>query len=174
MAQVGDGELLPFSGFDGFLGTRGSFMMDIVVLAMFAILPLLAWSVLAARRGQFVLHKRLQVVMGLVLLVAVTAFELDIQYVSKWEERAEPSPFFDGQHAWSCPAGLALMVHLSFAVPTLILWIVVIARALRGFTRPPVPGPHSRVHARWAYPAAIGMAFTSITGWFFYWLAFAA
>ena len=164
----------PFPGIGGFLGTRGSLMLDVVFLAMFIVTPLLAASILLVkRRRQYELHKRLQIAMAGVLLVAVLLFEIDIR-VNGWEARAEPSPYFDAAHKWTCPAGIALIVHLSFAVPTLVLWIVVFARALRGFANPPAPGPHSAAHARWGWLAAGGMAMTAVTGWFFYWLAFVA
>src|SRR5262245_10326998 len=118
-----------YPGLGGFLGTRGSLMLDVVFLAMFVVTPLLAASVaLVKRRQQYALHKRLQIAMAAVLLVAVLLFEIDIR-VNGWEERAEPSPYFDADHKWSCPAGIALIVHLSFAVPTLVLWIVVVIRA---------------------------------------------
>ena len=47
-----------FPGVDGFLGTRGSFMLDFVFLAMFAVVPILGWSVMLAKRGRYTLHKR--------------------------------------------------------------------------------------------------------------------
>jgi hypothetical protein len=115
-----------------------------------------------------VLHKRLQVTLGLVLLVAVTLFEVDMQLITDWEQRAAPSPYFK---TWVYPS---LYVHLFFAVPTAFLWIYVIVQALRRFSNPPLPGEHSRTHIRWAWIAAIEMALTALTGWVFYWLAFAA
>ena len=161
-----------YPGIGGFLGTRGSLMLDVVFLAMFVVTPLLAASVmLVKRRRQYQLHKWLQIALACVLLVAVLLFEIDIR-VNGWTERAELSPYFDNDHKWTCPAGLALVVHLSCAVPTLLLWIVVIARALRGFAHPPAPGAHSAAHARWGWLAAAGMALTAVTGWIFYWLAF--
>ena len=106
--------------------------------------------------------------LGLVLLAAVTLFELDMR-VNGWTHRAEASPYWsDGT------VGRVLAVHLVFAVSTAALWIVVIARALRNFASPPLPGPHSVWHKRWGWIAAIDMVLTSLTGWGFYWLAFAA
>lgn len=163
-----------YPGIGGFLGTRGSLMLDVVFLAMFVVTPLLAASVLLVKqRRQFELHKWLQIAMASVLLVAVVLFEIDIR-VNGWEERAEPSPYFELANKWTCTVGIALIVHLSFAAPTLVLWIVVIARALRGFANPPAPGAHSAAHARWGWLAAAGMALTAVTGWIFYWLAFVA
>jgi putative membrane protein len=178
MDTTGHGQVTVLSqsypGINGFLGTRGSLMLDVVFLAMFVVVPLLATSVYLVRyRRQYALHKKLQLAMAFVLLAAVLLFELDIR-LNGWEQRAVLSPFFDAQNKWGCPAGLSLIVHLSFAVPTLLLWTVVVVGALRNFSRPPAPGPHSRWHSRWGAVAAGGMVLTGVTGWIFYWLAFAA
>jgi uncharacterized membrane protein YozB (DUF420 family) len=164
-----------YPGVSGFVpGSRGSLMLDVVFVAMFVVVPLLAASVyLVKYRRQYALHKKLQLTMAAVLLAAVLLFELDMR-LNGWEERAEPSPYFDPANKWSCPAGLSLIVHLSFAVPTLVLWIIVVAQALRKFSRPPMPGSHSQWHRRWGMVAAVGMLLTAVTGWIFYWLAFVA
>ena len=158
-----------------FFGFRGSLMLDVVFLAMFVVVPVLLVSIyLVKQRRQYALHKKLQITMAAVLLVAVTLFEVDLQLFTEWELLAKPSPYFDAENKWSCPAGRALLVHLTFAVPTLILWIVVVTLALRNFKSPPQPGPHSRLHRRLGWLAAIGMTLTAVTGWTFYWLAFVA
>lgn len=164
-----------YRGIGGFIpGSRGSLMLDVVFAAMFVVVPVLAASVFLVKyRRQYALHKKLQLVMAAVLLAAVLLFEIDIR-VNGWEERAAPSPYFNADHKWSCPAGISLIVHLSFAVPTLVLWVIVVAAALRNFSRPPKPGPHSRWHARWGMVAVVGMVMTAATGWLFYWLAFVA
>ncbi len=149
-------------------------MLDVVFVAMFVVVPVLALSIyLVKYRRQFGLHKKLQLTMATVLLVAVLLFELDIR-INGWEQRASPSPYFDSAHKWTSLAGLALLVHLSFAVPTLVLWTIVVVQALRKFSRPPQPGLHSQWHVRWATIGAAGMVLTAITGWVFYWLAFVA
>jgi len=164
-----------YPGISGFVpGSRGSFMLDVVFVAMFVVAPVLTTSIYLVKYSRkYALHKKLQLLMAGVLLVAVLLFELDIR-LNGWETRAAPSPYFDSAHKWSCPAGVSLIVHLSFAVPTLVLWIVVVTRALRNFTRPPAPGPHSNWHKRWGLIAAVGMLLTAVTGWIFYWLAFVA
>ena len=163
-----------YPGIDGFLPFgRGSLMLDVVFLAMFAVVPVLAasiWLVKYRRRHQ--LHKSLQLALAGVLLAAVGLFEIDMQLYSAWEDRAAPSPYFDPADKWGSPVGISLIVHLCFAVPTFVLWTTVVIQALRKFSRPPRPGPHSRWHARWGMLAAAGMFFTALTGWIFYWLAF--
>ena len=161
-----------FPGVDGFLGTRASFMLDVVFLAMLLIVPVMLWSVyLVKYRRNYALHKRVQLVTGLVLLIAVVAFEIDIR-MYEWEPRAEPSPFFEPE-AWNT-VWTALTIHLVFAIPTPLIWLVVIMRALKRFPDPPEPGPHSKSHRCWGYSAVGGLLLTAITGWIFYCLAFVA
>jgi putative membrane protein len=157
-----------FPGINGFLGTRASIMLDIVFLAMFAVVPVMAWSINLAKHGKFQLHKTVQLALGSVLLVAVLLFELDMRFVTDWAARAKPSPHF---------ASLvypSLYVHLFFAVPTAFIWIYVIVQALRKFPSPPRPNEYSAAHRRWGKLAAIEMFMTAVTGWIFYYLAFIA
>jgi putative membrane protein len=165
-----------YPGMDGFLGTRASFMLDVVLLAMFAVVPVLLLSIYLVRyRRMFLLHKQLQLVTGAVLLVAVLAFEIDIRFIThQWELRADPSPFFNIDNPWTCPAGISLIVHLFFAVPTLVLWVMVNVQGLRKFPNPPRPSGHSHSHLLWGRAAGIGMLMTAFTGWIFYYLAFVA
>lgn len=157
-----------FPGINGFLGTRASIMLDIVFLAMFAVVPVMAWSINLAKRGQYQLHKTVQLALGVVLLVAVLLFELDMRFVTDWTVRAQPSPHYDSLVYPS------LYVHLFFAIPTTFIWIYVIAMALRKFASPPRPNEYSAAHRRWGKIAAIEMFMTALTGWIFYYLAFAA
>ena len=158
-----------YGGINGFLGTRASLMLDVVFLAMFVVVPVLAFSVYLVKvRRRYQLHKQIQVTLGLVLLAAVTLFEVDM-LINGWTQRAVESPFWNDGTVRN-----ALVVHLVFAVSTAVLWIVVLTRALRNFSSPPQPGPHSVWHKRWGWAAAIDMVMTSLTGWIFYWVAFAA
>ncbi len=153
-------------GIDGFLGTRASVGMDVVLVGLLAVLPLLAWSVHLVRRGRYTLHRRLQLTIGLLLLAAIVVFEIDVRLVSDWKERAAPSPYW--------PRGVlsALGIHLVFAVSTLGLWVWVMTEALRRFPVPTAPGTHGPRHRRWARLAALDLLLTAITGSWFYWLAF--
>ena len=163
-----------FPGVNGFLGTRGTLMLDVVFLAMFVIVPVMLYSIYLVRyRRRYRLHKQLQLGLGLILLIAVSVFEIE-QILVPWEARAEPSPYFETDHKWSSPVGISLLVHLFFAVPTFFLWIYVIVQAWRKFPRNPVPNEYSSVHRRWARLAALEMTMTAITGWVFYYLAFVA
>jgi len=151
------------------LGSRGSLGMDVVLVGLIALLPVLAWSIAAVRRGQYVLHKRLQLVIVTLLAIAIGFFEIDIRLLSDWKERARPSSFWPGGVLWS------LGIHLVFAISTLVLWVWVLWEALTRFPNPPVPGgTHGRRHQGMARLAALDLAATAVTGFIFYWLAFVA
>ena len=157
-----------FPGIDGFLGTRAPLILDVLCLAMLAVVVVLAWSVYQVKvRRRYQLHKWTQVTLGVVLLTVVILFEIDIR-LHGWEDRAA------GQLGGKAPsqAVMALYIHLIFAVTTVILWPVTIILALRNFANPPTPGPHSRLHVPLARVAAGDMVLTAITGWIFYWVAF--
>jgi uncharacterized membrane protein YozB (DUF420 family) len=161
-------EPIDYPGIDGILGTRASLVLDLLFLSMFAVVLVLGWSVYQVKyRRRYQLHKRVQVVLGVVLLVAVAIFEIDIQ-LHGWEDRAAGA--IDGQVSGT--VWTALYVHLVFAVTSVGIWPVVIIRAFRNFPSPPLPSAHSRSHIRWARLAAIDMLLTAVTGWTFYWLAF--
>jgi len=151
--------------FDGLLGTRASLMLDVVFVAMFVVLPVMAWSIQQARRGKYQLHKQVQLVLAAVLLVTVVLFEVDMR-LAGWEHRANPAgPVRTAVYA-------SLYVHLVFAVSTALLWVYVVVQALRKIPSPPGPSPYSRTHIFWARLAAWDMALTSVTGWVFYVVAF--
>jgi hypothetical protein len=156
-------------GIDGFLGTRASLGMDVVLVGLFAVLPLFAWSIhLVRNRRNFAAHKRLQWIIAAALLAAIVVFEIDVRLVSDWKLRAAASPWW--------PAGVltALGIHLIFAVSTFVLLVWVLWEAAVRFPSPPVPSAHSRRHMTMARLAGIDLVLTAITGSVFYWLAFVA
>jgi uncharacterized membrane protein YozB (DUF420 family) len=159
---------MDYPGWDGFLGTRASFMLDAVCIGMIVVMLALTWSIRQVRvHRNFQLHKRVQLALAGLLVVVLTAFELDIR-INGWQHRA--AGIFDGEPTQA--VFTALGIHLFFAISTVLLWIVVIARGLRCFPNPPVPNEHSKFHRRFGWLAAVDMLLTTITGWVFYVLAF--
>jgi len=153
-------------GIDGFLGTRASLGMDVVVVGLFALLPVLALSIMMVRQGRYRLHKALQIFIMTALLAAIIVFEIDIRLLSDWRVRAAASSY------WPVGVGVALGIHLIFAVSSLVLLLWVFVEALLRFPVPPVPGSHSLRHRRLAWWAAADLLATAITGGIFYCLAF--
>ena len=153
-------------GLDGFLGTRASLGMDIVIVGLVAVLPLLAWSIHLVRHGHYAGHRRLQLLIASLIAAALVVFEIDIRLVSDWRLRAAASPL------WPGGVMTALAIHLVFAVSTLVLWVWVLVEALGRFPTPPAPDTHGARHRFMARLAAADLVLTTITGGTFYWLAF--
>ena len=159
-----------FPGIDGFLGTRASLGMDVVLVGLLALLPVLAWSIALVKRGHYAGHKRLQLFIVAALAAAIVVFEIDVRLVSDWRLRAR-----GGGNAW-WPTGVltALGIHLVFAVSTFVLLAWVTWEAVVRFPVPPAPGTHGPRHRRLARLAAADLVLTAVTGSVFYWLAFVA
>lgn len=154
----------------GFLPARGSLMLDVVFLATFAIVVAMAISVYLVRAKRlYRLHSRIQILLGAILIVAITAFEIDLRFFTDWRGLARPSPYYAS--GW---VDRWLAFHLCFAIPTPLLWIATIGLALRWFGREPRPNRHSGKHRILGWTAAGAMAMTTASGWVFYYVAFAA
>ncbi len=154
----------------GILGTRASLMMDVVVLAMVLALPVLAVSIyLVKYRRNYVAHKRIQLVLGITLGIAVLLFEVHVR-LHGWTERAITASRPE------IPAGLwsLLAVHVCLAVSTTGLLAITIVQGLRSIPNPPRPCAYSPRHRVWGRVTATGLMLTSVTGWIFYWIAFVA
>ena len=153
---------------NGFLPTRGSFVLDFVFLGMFAIVIGLLLSIFWVKfRQLFRVHKRFQIGLSIFLIAAITIFEIDVRFITDWRVLASESRFYD--------SGLVdrfLWIHLSFAIPTPIVWLTVVVMALRRFPAKAAPGEHSQFHRRWGWIAVVMMLMTTTTGCVFYWLAF--
>lgn len=148
--------------------SRASFMMDVVALAMIAVIPIMLWSIYIVKyKRNYQLHRKVQVSLGGLLLFAVLLFEVDVR-LHGWRQNAEVSPYYT---TWVNPV---LYVHLFFAISASLLWIYTLVGAVRRFARPQGFGSYGAHHKRVAKAAAMGMCFTAVTGWLFYWLAFVA
>ncbi|TWT52297.1 hypothetical protein KOR42_29830 [Thalassoglobus neptunius] len=162
---------------NGFLGHDASFMLDFVVTALVAIVPVLLYSLYVVKyQKKFRLHRNLQIALGLTLLVAVTAFEVDTQIIhGGWENivnKDPDSPRLSGeayQYARS-----VLHFHLIFAISTPFLWATTLFLALKKFPGDPKPGSHSRLHKVLGWASVIDIVMTSVTGLWFYYVAFVA
>lgn len=154
----------------GILPWRGSIMLDVVFLATFAIVIALTISVYLVRYRQlYRWHARIQIGLAMVLIVAITAFEIDLRFFTDWRALARPSPYYDS--GW---VNRWLAIHLCFAVPTPIFWIVTIALGLRWFGWDPKPNLFSKRHRVLGRVSAGAMFMTMATGWVFYYVAFVA
>ncbi len=162
---------------DGFLGYRTSFMLDFVVCALVIIVPVLIASICLVKFGRrYEKHRMLQTGLCVVLLIAVGAFEVDLQVVhGGWENVVAKSYADDALLAERISRAQPwLWLHLVFAVSTPLVWIVTLAMAIRRFPSPPTPSSHSRLHRQLGWLSTVDVTLTAITGLIFYYVTFVA
>jgi putative membrane protein len=158
----------------GFLGYHATFMLDVVVCALVLLVPALATSIYLVKfRRQYAWHRRLQLTLAGVLLLAVAAFEVDIRVHQGWENIVKNARADMAVESFDFVRKV-LYVHLIFAISTPLLWIATIALALPRFGNPPFPSRHSPVHKLLGWCSATDLALTSVTGLLFYYFAFIA
>ena len=160
----------------GFLGQDASFMLDVVLVALVLVVPVLAFGIAQAKAQRYVLHKRIQLTLAAVLLLAVAAFEVDLQWVhGGWENvvnKDSEAPRLTGADLDF--VRYVLWGHLVFAVSTPLLWCVTIVLALKRIPSPPAPCEHSRLHRQLGWASAVDLVLTTVTGIAFYYVAFVA
>jgi putative membrane protein len=158
---------------DGFLGYKTSFMLDFVVCALAFIVPALIYSLYLVKVSKrFTAHRDIQLVLAVILFIAVGAFEIDMQIVQggwkavvdKRVDKLSPEQISSVQKV--------LWIHLVFAVTTPILWAVTITLALKRIPKPPAPCPHSHLHKKLGWASTVDIVLTSVTGVWFYYVAF--
>ena len=155
--------------FEGIIpGSRASFMFDIVFVGMIVILPILIYSVYLVKfKHKYAIHKKIQLVLGAVLLVVVSLFELDVRLSGEaWKKDMQDSPYAD---TFLMPF---LYFHIGFAVLTIILWFITIIKAIKKFDNPPLPNNYSPTHKKLGIASTIFMTITGLTGIAFYIMAF--
>ena len=158
---------------DGFLGFRTSFMLDFVVVSLVLIVPVLVYSLFAVKvQKRYGLHRRLQLLLGIVLLVAVGLFEIDLQWIQGGWLNVVDKREVKLTSVQLAFARQVLYIHLCFAISTPLLWATTIGLALRHMPSPPQPSPHSKLHKTLGWLSTIDIVLTSVTGLFFYYFAF--
>jgi hypothetical protein len=158
---------------DGFLGYKTSFMLDFVVCSLAIVVPVLIYSLYLVKVcKRYLAHRNIQLGLAVILLIVVAAFEIDMQIVQggwravvdKRVEKLSPEQI-DGVQK-------VLWVHLVFAVSTPILWAVTVTLALKRMPKPPAPCPHSDLHKKLGWASTVDIVLTSVTGVWFYYVAF--
>ena len=140
----------------GFLGTRGDILMDLVVLSFIVILPVLVVSWRAARGGDFRKHRAIQVTLVLVLAVAVGLFEVDLKLSGGIFELTRESGY-----AGTAILNSLIYGHTLVAISSVLVWVPLIVLSLRRFPNPPMSNTFGPTHRQWG---RIGMLLMMASG----------
>ena len=150
----------------GFLGTRADVFVDIAMV-FFAGAPFLMTQALRlAAQRRFHAHRRLQVGVLLLAIVAVLLLEGSIRF-----GHAVDAFTVSTYYGTATMAGL-FAVHLALAGPTFVGWTVLALLSWRRFPRV-LPGSFSPRHRFWGWLTFVGLWLTCVTGVGLYVLSFA-
>lgn len=142
----------------GFLGTRADLLMDIVILALIAVVPIVLYNWRLARQGQYGRHKISQVGLAVLLGAVVGLFEYNLRLQGGIFAATRASSY-----AGTATLDFWIYFHTFFAITTIFIWVFLIVLSLRRFPSPPVPGDFSATHKRWGRIGMIWMLTTGVT-----------
>lgn len=154
----------------GFLGSRADILIDIVTLSFIIILPILiiSWR-LARNRKDYVNHRRIQLYLGISLLIVVSIFEYDLKMSGGIFEITKGS-IYEG----TALLNWTIYIHTFFAILTSIIWVFLILISLFKFGNPPHPNKFSRTHRIFGRAGMICMIMAGVTSPPLYYFGFVA
>lgn len=149
-------------------GSRADLVVDLTYLATL-LAPLVAVvSIRSARGRHYERHRRLQLGLLTVCLLAVLALETRIRLAGGSGALLRQAP-----PAWARTARIFLGVHITAAVATYAAWGYLAAASLRAYRRRQIlPGTFSRRHRRLGWLIFGGLCFTAASATGMYLLAF--
>ena len=140
--------------------------------ALVVVVPTQLFSLFAVKvLRNYTLHKRLQITLGVKLLIAVGLFEVDMRWQGGFEQilAKRSRPLNVAELAFF---KRLLLVHLAFAISTVFLWGTTLTLALKRIPNPPVPCAHSGLHKVLGWLSAVDITLTSVTGLMVYYYGF--
>jgi uncharacterized membrane protein YozB (DUF420 family) len=148
---------------DGFLGTRGDFIVDLV-MTLSGFLPFLLLSAFyVVSKGKFDLHKDLQILFFLMVVFLVVALEIDVRF-GNLKEISKKSPYFG-----STELTVVFFLHLFFAISSFVAWCWLIVKSLKRY-----PTFFDFNHKKFGNIIFWDIVLMVISGWILYWMTFAA
>jgi hypothetical protein len=142
----------------GFLGTRADLLMDIVIVALVAVVPIVLYNWRLARIGDYPRHKAMQIALASLLALVVAVFEYNLRLQGGIFVATAASSY-----AGTATLNFWIYLHTLFAITTLVIWVALVALSLRRFPRPPAPNAFSATHRRWGRIGMVWMLLTGVT-----------
>ncbi len=150
-----------------FLFPRSDLLIDLIVVATVAAVPLLAYSIHLARQRKILLHRRLQLTLTVVFILATIALEIDIRMAGGMRHFSQ-----GGRFEGTALLQWTLYVHLTIAAANAFFWVILPIWSHRAHIRGELPGPRSRKHRALGRVAAVLCILTAGTGVQLYILGF--
>lgn len=152
----------------GFLGTRGDILMDLVVISFIVILPVLIVSWRAARGRDYSRHRAIQISLVLVLAVAVGLFEVDLKLSGGIFELTRESGY-----SGTVLLNSLIYGHTLVAISSVLVWVPLIILSLRRFPNPPVSNTFGSTHRLWGRVGMLLMMASGVSAIPLYYVGFA-
>ena len=152
----------------GFLETRASLYMDIVVSFLVALPFLVLFSIFLAVKRNFKLHQLTQGLLLLSTMLILAFFAYIVHYYEGLGSLLQQSTISRDQ------ALLLLATHIIIAVITLLSWTLTFFYALSDRRRRALPGVYSTTHRRAGRNVFLGILLTSVSAVAVYWMLFSA
>jgi uncharacterized membrane protein YozB (DUF420 family) len=150
----------------GFLETRASLGIDVIVTFL-ALLPILSGvSIFFAIRKKLKLHQFTQFLLFFLTLIALILFAYIIHYKEGFELLLQES------NLDSSIAFLALILHVVISIITLTLWMFALMYALSDRKRRALPGVYSESHAQAGKRVFKAIVLTALSSASIYWVLF--
>lgn len=146
--------------------TRADLVVNLTYLAtlLAPLVSLVSYGL--ARRRRYAAHRRVQLVLLGVCVLAVLALELHIRLAG-----GSGALLQRGSAEWAGAARALLLVHIGAAVLTYILWGTLAVLSIRRF-RATLPGAFSRRHRQLGWLVFCGLCFTTASATGMYLFAF--
>lgn len=152
----------------GFLGTRASFYVDIII-SFLALLPILsALSIVFAIRKYLKLHQFTQFLLFFLTLTSLSLFAYFVHYLNGFDNLVTKSSID------ATTISILLVVHVMVSILTLVYWLFSLMNALADKKRRALPGVYSESHATAGKRVFKSIVVTAGTSVALYWVLFIA
>ena len=152
----------------GFLGTRATFLIDIIVSFLVTLPIFIIISIFFAKSNYIKIHQLFQVFLLLLSMGSLALFAYSVHYIEGFDTLLQQSSVGIKK------VFTLLALHITIVIITILMWVLTIFYALNDRKRRALPGVYSKAHGRAGrrvFSAIVLMALTSLS---IYWVLYIA
>ncbi len=138
---------------------RSDILIDAIVLATVLAVPILVYAIAMVRQGRIVLHRRIQLSLTWIFVIATIALEVDIRMAGGMDHFSK-----GGAYEGTALLRWVLYVHLAIAFANAVGWIAFPVWSSIAYRRGTLPGPSSATHRWYGKVCAVLCVLTAVTG----------